>query len=256
MSGESALSVMENAARAAGSLLRDAFEGQFTVKEKSPDDYVTNIDVESEEILSGILSREYPSFGFLGEEFGKTDTGSEWQWMVDPLDGTRNFVRGIPLYALSIGLARGGVPVLGLVYDPLRDEMFTGGGGQGARLNGEPIRPSEAGHLESCVVAMDFGKTAGVYQRSYEILGQVMDRFQSVRMTGVMALGIPYVVAGRTDIYFNLKASEWDIAGGIAMARDSGVLVTDLSGIETPIPLTGLVAANPAVHAEFLKAIS
>ncbi len=250
------MSVMEDAARAAGRLLADAFQGKFTVEEKSPDDFVTNIDVESEQILSRALNLEYPDFGFLGEESGKTDTGSEWQWMVDPLDGTRNFVRGIPLYALSIGLARGGIPVLGLVYDPLQDEMFTGGGGHGARLNGEPIRPSEAGHLESCVVAMDFGKTAGVYKRSYEILGQLMHRFQSVRMTGVMALGIPYVVAGRTDLYFNLKASEWDVAAGIAMARESGVLVTDLSGVETPIPLAGLVAANPAVHAEFIQAIS
>lgn len=247
---------MEKAARAAGLLLADAFEGKFIVKEKSPGDFVTNIDIESEQILSGHLSHEYPEFGFLGEESGENSTDSEWQWMVDPLDGTRNFVRGIPLYALSIGLARAGIPVLGLVYDPLRDEMFTGGNGQGARLDGEPIRPSEATRLESCIVAMDFGKTAGVYKRSYEILGQLMHRFQSVRMTGVMALGIPYVVAGRTDLYFNVKASEWDIAGGIAMARDSGVVVTDLSGVETPLPLTGLVAANPAVHAEFIQAIS
>ena len=247
---------MEDAARVAGKLLRDAFGKQISVEEKAPADYVTNIDRESERIISELLGSAYPDFGFLGEESGKTGTDSEWEWMVDPLDGTRNFVRGIPIYALSIGLARGGRPVLGAVYDPLRDEMFTGGAGQGARLNGESIQPSAAGGLDSCVVAMDFGKNAGVYERSYEILGRLMHRFQSVRMTGVMALGIPYVAAGRTDIYFNLKASEWDIAGGIALARESGVMVTDLSGTETPIPLEGLIAANPAVHAEFIQAIS
>ncbi len=246
---------MENAAREAGALLRGAFEGHFTVEEKSPDDYVTNIDVESEEIISRILGEEFPDFGFLGEESGATESGSDWQWIVDPLDGTRNFVRGIPLFAVSVGLTSDGVPVLGAVYDPLRDEMFAGGGGEGATQNGRAVGPSDAADLGACVVALDFGKNAGVYKASYEIIGRLMDRVQSLRMTGVMALGIPYVAAGRTDIYFNLKASKWDVAGGIAMARDSGVVVTDLAGLDVPIPLKGLVAANPAAHAEFLKAI-
>ncbi len=250
--------VMEDTARAAGKLLRDAPGRRLSIEEKAPADFVTDVDRESERIVSEMLGGAYPEFGFLGEETGHTAPGrsSEWEWIVDPLDGTRNMIRGIPFYSLSIGLARNGEPVAGLIYEPLRDETFSAVKGGGAALNDNAIAVAGAMRLEDCVIGLDLGKSAGVYEQAYDILGRLMPRFQSVRMLGSMALGIAYVAAGRLDIYFNLKGSPWDIAAGIAIAREAGAVVTDLAGNEIAMPTDGLVAANPEMRRRFVDAIS
>ena len=230
------------------------------IAEKKPANYVTNLDHASEARLKELLGASYPDFGFLGEESGETkptgtDSDSEWQWVVDPLDGTRNLIRGIPMWCVSVGLTRNGHPVAGAIYDPAHDELLVTAADGPATLNYQSISAASATRLEDCVIGIDFGKSSGKYRETHEIIGKLMPQFQSIRMLGSIALGLAYVASGRLDIYFNLKSSPWDIAGGTAIARQSGATVTSLDGTESPMPTNGLIAANLEIVAQFVDAI-
>ena len=256
-SGTGLLGVMESTAREAGALLRDRFGTALQVDEKAPQDYVTEVDRQSEALIRDRLMAEYPDYGFLGEESDEsTGSNSRMQWIVDPVDGTRNLVHEVPLYCLSIGLANAGNPVAGVIYDPLRDELSSCTPGDPPRLNGKPTRVSSAEKLGHCIIGFDLGKSSGVYRQTYAILGELMPQFQSIRLLGSQALGMAYVANGRFDLYFNMKSSPWDIAAGIALVRSGGGVVTDMSGCDSAIPVAGLVAGNPSVVAQFTAAIA
>ena len=256
-SGAGLLRVMESTAREVGVLLRDRFGTTLQVDEKSPRNYVTEVDRQSETLIRDRLLAEYPDFGFLGEESDESHgNDSRMQWIVDPVDGTRNLVHEVPIYCLSIGLANAGRPVAGVIYDPLRDELFSSAPGEPPRLNGKPTGVSSTAELGHCLIAFDLGKSSGAYRQTHAILGELMPRFQSIRSLGSQALAMAYVASGRFDLYFNMKSSPWDVAAGIALVRSNGGDVTDMSGGDSAIPIAGLVAGNPSVVAQFTEAVA
>jgi myo-inositol-1(or 4)-monophosphatase len=253
--GRTVHDVIQSGAREAGHILETGRDETLHIAEKKPANYVTNLDHASEARLKELLTAAYPEFGFLGEESGETDSASEWKWVVDPLDGTRNLIRGIPLWCVSVGLTRNGHPVAGAIYDPAHDELFVTTDDGQPTLNDQPIASATTTRLEDCIIGIDFGKSSGKYRETHEIIGKLMPRFQSIRMLGSIALGLAYVASGRLDIYFNLKSSPWDIAAGTALARQSRAEVASLNGTESPMPTNGLIAANPEIVAQFADAI-
>jgi myo-inositol-1(or 4)-monophosphatase len=253
--GRTVHEMIQTAAREAGHILESGRLETLQIAEKKPANYVTNLDHASEAQLKELLTTAYPDFGFLGEESGETESASEWRWIVDPLDGTRNLIRGIPMWCVSVGLTRNGHPVAGAVYDPAHDDLFVTTEDGPSTLNDQPISAATATRLEDCVIGIDFGKSSGKYRETHEIIGKLMPQFQSIRMLGSIALGLAYVASGRLDIYFNLKSSPWDIAAGTALARHTGATVASLDGTESPLPTNGLVAANPEIVAQFVEAI-
>ena len=258
--GRTVHEVIQSAAREAGHILETGRRETLQIAEKKPANYVTNLDHASEARLKELLAATYPNFGFLGEESGETksvetDSGSEWQWVVDPLDGTRNLIRGIPMWCVSVGLTRNGLPMAGAIYDPAHDDLFVTTVDGPPTLNDQPIATASATRLEDCVIGIDFGKSSGKYRQTHEIIGKLMPRFQSIRMLGSIAIGLAYVASGRLDIYFNLKSSPWDIAAGTALARHSGAIVANLDGTASQMPTNGLIAANPEILHQFVDAI-
>ncbi|NQW16665.1 MAG: inositol monophosphatase [Chloroflexi bacterium] len=251
--GRTVHEVIETAAREAGHILEIGRGQTLNITEKSPANPVTNLDHASEARIKTLLTDAYPDFGFLGEESGETRSTSDWQWIVDPLDGTRNLIRGLPMFCVTIGLTRNGQPVAGATYDPTHNELFVTSNDGPPTLNGQPIKTASATRLEDCIIGIDFGKSSGVYRETYEVIGKLMPRFQSIRMFGSIAIGLAYVAAGRLDIYFNLKSSPWDIAGGLALARQSGAAITNIDGTQTNMPTNGLIAANPEIIAQFVE---
>ena len=247
------INVMEAAARkAARGLIRDFGEVEnLQVSRKGPADYVTEADRRAERILRAELAKARPGFGFLMEESGETagdDAGR--RWIVDPLDGTTNFLHGIPHFAISIGLEEHGELVAGVVHEPLRDEMFWAEKGVGCYLNRRRLRVSSRRRLADAVLATGIpfrgrgGKTAFL-----STVGAAIDKVAGVRRLGSAALDLAYVAAGRYDGFWEFGLSPWDVAAGIVLVREAGGFATDLKGGAASLDGRSIVAANDRLHA-------
>jgi len=247
------INVMTAAARkAARGLLRDFGEvEQLQVSKKGPSDFVSAADHRVESVLLRELGKARPEFGFLFEEQGAR-SGSDVanKWVIDPLDGTTNFLHGIPHFAISIGLVRGGVPFAGVVYHPIADEMYWAESGAGAFVNEHRLRVSARKNMEEAVFATGFpfkGRpTLGLAMRQVE---PVLRECAGVRRFGSAALDLAYVAAGRFDGFWELALNPWDIAAGIVLVREAGGFVSELYG-EGDVMATGnILAANYHLHA-------
>ena len=247
------INVMEAAARkAARGLIRDFGEVEnLQVSRKGPADYVTEADRRAERRLRDELAKARPGFGFLMEESGATaGEDATRRWIVDPLDGTTNFLHGIPHFAISIGLEEDGEMVAGVVYEPLRDELFWAEKGVGCYLNRRRLRVSSRRRLEDAVLATGIpfkgrgGKTAFL-----STVGAAIDRVAGVRRLGSAALDLAYVAAGRFDGFWEFGLSPWDVAAGIVLVREAGGFVTDLKGGAARLGGPSIVAANDRLHA-------
>lgn len=220
-------------AREAGTILRDRYGWEHQVRYKGPVDLVTEADAASEALIAQRLKAAYPDHQLLAEE-GTRETGdgsgSSYRWVVDPLDGTTNYAHGFPHFAVSIGLELDRAPLLGVVYDPLRDELFAAARGQGATLNGVPIQVSTTQLMLQSVLATGFS-----YDLQHRV-GQAaawqafLVRVQSLRQTGSAALNLCYVAAGRLDGYWERGIAPWDVAAGGLIALEAGASVTDFDG--------------------------
>ena len=249
---EDYLTACEQAARAGGEVLL-SWIGQFAVREKGPSDLVTEADLASQEAIRGILLVHYPKHAFVGEELDRSaDLTAEYCWVVDPLDGTTNYVHQLPHYAVSVALLHHGQPIVGAIFDPVHDECFTCARGQGAFLNRRPIRTSTVADLSGALVTASFA--ARVERGSAEI-----DQFvaaalacQAMRRTGSAALNLCYLAAGRVDAFWALSTKAWDVAAGVLLVEEAGGVVTGLDGgpfdLRTPHPLA---AATPTLHRQF-----
>jgi myo-inositol-1(or 4)-monophosphatase len=257
------LTICEQAARIGGSLLQD-WADRITVREKGPKDLVTEADLASQEAIRRFVLSAFPDHQFLGEESEaavETEAGGGeqggYRWIVDPLDGTLNYVRGMPSYAVSIALEQAGDVLVGVVFDPLLDECYTAARGRGAFLNGRPLRASRCGALSEALVAISF--SADVPRGSIEVrrFVEVLHAAQSVRRTGSAALNLCYVGAGRLDAYFASSVKSWDVAAGVLIAREAGAVITSINGREFDLWRPDLAAAATAeMHAELLQALS
>jgi myo-inositol-1(or 4)-monophosphatase len=246
------LNVMTNAAlKASRGLVRDFGEvEQLQVSIKGPGDFVSTADLKAERALKTELGRARPGYGMLFEESG-SEPGSDTRhrWIVDPLDGTTNFLHGIPHFAISIALERDGEIVAGVIYDPLRDEMYMAEKGLGAYVNDRRLRVSARRHLAEAVVGtgMPFagrGDRAGYLAT----LATIMNATSGVRRMGAAALDLAYVAAGRYDGFWEFGLSPWDIAAGLLLVREAGGYVSDLSGGQTMMTSGDVLAANDHLH--------
>jgi len=236
------------AARAGGAILHDGFDRGIEAHYKRRFDPVTEIDHASEAKVLSIISEHRPSDAILAEESGGSIPAGR-VWIVDPLDGTVNFVHGIPQISVSIGLWKGDEALVGVVYDPLRDECFSAAVGSGARLNGTPISVSSTTDLDLSVTATGFPYDHGDYADEYaSVLGAVLGSVNGIRRFGSAALDLAWVAAGRYEAYWELGIAPWDQAAGIALVREAGGRVTDMRGAAS-IPTAPMVlSSNGFVH--------
>jgi myo-inositol-1(or 4)-monophosphatase len=248
------INVMTAAAlKAARGMLRDFGEvEQLQVSVKGPGDFVTQADLKAEKVLRAELGRARPGYGFLMEESGATaGTDGRHRWIVDPLDGTTNFLHGIPQFCISIGLERDGDMIAGVIYEPIRDEMFWAEKGQGAFVNDRRLRVSARRRLDECVIATGIPTIRGSVDRDLYMrtLAAVMAATVGVRRFGAAALDLAYVAAGRVDGYWEFGLQPWDMAAGIMLIREAGGYITGLGDGQRDAMTTGdVVAANDHLH--------
>jgi myo-inositol-1(or 4)-monophosphatase len=251
------INVMIKAAHRAGrSLKRDLGEvEQLQVSLKGPRNFVTAADKRAEEIVREELAKARPDYGFLGEESGAHEgSDKSHRWIVDPLDGTTNFLHGIPHFAVSIALERNGTIVAGLVYNPANDDLFVAERGKGAFLNDQRIRVAGRQRLSEAVVACGLPH----YGRGDLALGRkeieaAQQHFAGLRRFGAAALDLAWIAAGRFDAYWERDLSSWDMAAGIILVREAGGFVSDLDGHDAIFTKGQIAAGNETMHRELLK---
>ncbi len=246
------INVMASAAlKAARALKRDFGEvEQLQVSVKGTGDFVSTADLHAERTLKSELMRARPGYGILLEEGGATE-GSDphHRWIVDPLDGTTNFLHGIPHFAISIALERDGEIVAGIVYEPTRDEMFWAEKGIGAYLNDRRIRVSARRHLAEALIGTGIPfREHGDHPSYVATLSRVMAATSGVRRLGAAALDLAYVAAGRYDGFWEFELRPWDIAAGLLLVREAGGFVSDLAGGQTMMTSGDVLAANRHLH--------
>lgn len=246
------MSIMVAAARkAARGLQRDFGEVEnLQVSLKGPANFVTAADKKAEKVIFEELSKGRPGYGFLMEEGGVVEGADKsHRWIIDPLDGTTNFLHGIPMFSISIALEREGHLVAGLVYNPISDEMFIAEKGQGAFLNDRRIRVAARRELAQSVVATGIPHIGRPdHARFNTELGVVMNEVAGVRRMGSAALDLAYIAAGRFDAYWEAALSPWDMAAGIVLVREAGGFVSDLKGGDTMLKSGGIIAGNDALY--------
>jgi myo-inositol-1(or 4)-monophosphatase len=246
------------AALEAGKLIREAWgDREVSRIRKGRIDFVTEIDLRCERLILDALRAAYPDYGFLAEETGSSTGGGSARWIIDPLDGTTNFMKGYPFVAVSIGLEKEGRPAVGVVYAPILDELFVGEPGKGATLNGEPIAVSAAGELGEALLASGFpydvwDDPAGKSKDWIRLLGRSL----SLRCDGSAALDLCHVACGRLDGYWERELSPWDMAAGSAIVEAAGGSATDFSGGDGFLESGEIVAGCPAMNRALREALA
>jgi myo-inositol-1(or 4)-monophosphatase len=227
------------------------------VVEKSRGDFVSQVDQAAEAAILEVIKDHYPEHSILAEESGATGE-HEYQWIIDPLDGTTNYLHGFPQFCVSIGVARNGELEHGVVYDPLRQEIFSASRGQGAQLDGRKIRVSKRTTLQSSLVATGFPYRANLVHidRYLGMLRLVMLESAGVRRPGSAALDLCYVAAGRVDAFFELGLSKWDLAAGALIIREAGGRISDFRGGDGYLESGNVVAGNPKTYAALSKLLA
>ena len=251
------------AARQAGNLIRRAAESSdpVSVTKKGMNDFVTEVDRAAEARIIDVIRKAYPDHSILAEESGMLEgsgDGKDYQWIIDPLDGTTNFIHGFPQYCVSIALKFKGKIEHAVVYDPNRDEEFTASRGRGAALNGRRIRCTNRAGLDGCLIGtgFPFRKDQAPHMDAY--LGMFADIAAStagLRRPGSAALDLAWLAAGRLDGFFEFGLAEWDMAAGVLLITEAGGLVGDLSGGHKYLESGGIVAGSPKVFKGLLQKI-
>jgi len=251
------INVMVKAARHAGrSLKRDYGEVEnLQVSMKGPANFVTAADRRTEEILQAELTKARPGYCFLGEEGGRRDGDDKSHcWIVDPLDGTTNFLHGIPQFAISIGLAREGTIIAGVIYNPANEELYTAERGKGAFLNDQRLRVAGRRKLNECVIGCGLPHLGrGDLELSRVELTGIQEGVAGLRRFGAASLDFAFVAAGRLDGYWERNLQPWDIAAGQIIVREAGGIVSGIAGDDDPLKTGNVICGNEFVHAELVK---
>jgi myo-inositol-1(or 4)-monophosphatase len=244
-------------ARDAGRLIRDRVGTDIGIDHKGSINLVTDVDLASERLIREAISTYYPRHEILAEEGGLSESGSEYRWIVDPLDGTTNYAHGYPIFCVSIALECKGEPVLGVVYDPMRDEMFTAERGAGAALNNRPIRVSKVDDLMQGLLSSGFPydiKTSKLTNLDH--WSNFALNAQALRRDGAAALDLCYVACGRFDGFWELNLSPWDTAAGTLIVTEAGGRITDFSGGPFSNYKLEVVASNGLIHDRMLEVLA
>ena len=243
-------------ARESGRLLRDRLGTHLEVTHKGIINLVTDVDLASERLIREAIATHYPRHQILAEEGGLAENSSDYRWIVDPLDGTTNFAHGFPIFAVSIALEYRGEMILGVVYDPTRDEMFAAERGAGAALNNRPIRVSAATELSASLLCTGFPydiRTSRLTNLDHWSNFALAAR--ALRRTGAAAIDLCYVACGRFDGFWELTLSPWDTAAGALIAAEAGGRLTDLAGGPFSAYRPDVIASNGLIHEQMLEVI-
>lgn len=246
------LEAARRAALEAGAFIREHIDTGVKVRAKGRNDVVTEVDHRCEEMIRDCLLGVFPDHAFLGEESGLSQDSTAPLWIVDPLDGTKNFVHGYPFVCVSIALEIDGKVRVGVVFDPLREELFTAVEGGGARRNGEPIQVSDARCLEESMLCTGFYKNSPDLMKLFYALQQ---RAHGVRRDGSAALDLCYVACGRFEGFWELGLNAWDVAAGTLIITEAQGMVTDFTGKPPDIRAGSLVCSNVRIHRALLDEI-
>ena len=233
----------ENAARAAAKLLRESFQQRQRVKVVAAHDIKLEIDVQAQELISKLLLGEFPGHALYGEEGIAGDQSSDYQWIVDPLDGTVNYFYGIPHFCISIALRLHNEIIVGIIHDPIRNEMWIGQRGDVSKLNGTPIHVSDRAELADAVISIGLAKTGETINTNFPLIQQMIHRVRKCRVLGSAALDLAYVACGRFDAYIETGISLWDIAAGSLLVENAGGTV-DLRPRENMKDKYSIAASN------------
>ena len=251
------LNIALRAARSAGNvIIRNLGKlDTLAIHTKSRNDFVTEVDRQAEQEIIYILSKAFPSHGILAEESGFHE-GDENQWIIDPLDGTTNFLHGFPQFAVSIALRHKGRLEHGVVYDPLRQEIFSASRGAGATLNDQRLRVTNRKTLDGSLLGTGFPFKSQQHLEVYlEMFRALFPQTAGIRRAGSAALDLAYVAAGRLDGFWEIGLSPWDMAAGVLLIQEAGGLTSDFSGGHDHMESGNIVAGNPKLFAEILKTI-
>jgi myo-inositol-1(or 4)-monophosphatase len=252
------LNIAVKAARHAGAIINRATRNLdiVAVKEKAANDFVSDVDREAEQAIIRTLRNAYPDHSILAEESGASGN-SEYRWIVDPLDGTTNYLHGFPQYAVAIALMHKEVVTQAVIYDPARNDLYTATRGRGAFLNDQRLRVSKRVSIKSCLIGTGLPFRQHDHIEPYlAILRDVMKNSAGVRRAGSAALDLAYVAAGRLDAFWEFGLSPWDIAAGALLVTEAGGLVGDLQGENTYFKSGHVVAGNPRVFGDLLRTIA
>jgi myo-inositol-1(or 4)-monophosphatase len=251
------LNVAVKAARAAGAIINRAALDVESVRisQKQVNDFVTEVDHASENVIIETLLTAYPAHAIWAEESGKThgNQGSDSVWIIDPLDGTTNFIHGFPVYCVSIALAVKGKVEQAVIYDPSRNDLFTATKGRGAYMNERRLRVSKRNDLRQCLISTGFPFRPGDNFNSYlRMMAEVMQRTAGLRRPGAAALDLAYVAAGFTDGFFETGLSPWDVAAGSLLVQEAGGLIGNFSGDSDFLEQKECVAGNPKIYGQLV----
>ena len=250
-SGRTAAEVARACASEAGRIAMEAFGARQDVRVKGRGNVVTETDLAAEQAILALLREEYPDHATLAEETAGEASREGWLWVIDPLDGTHNFSRGIPYFATNIALCLDGEPLLGLTYAPATGEEFFAQRGAGLTVNGQPARVSAAERLADCVLGADLGYDDARASRMLELIAEVWP-VQGVRVMGSAALGLAYAACGRYDLFLHHYLYPWDVAAGIVLVTEGGGAVRDRDGGPATIDSQGIIAGAPGAVEELL----
>lgn len=251
------LNVATRTAMQAGDIIRRYSHKveNLRIHNKDENDFVTEVDRQAEQVIITALRKAYPDHAILGEESGRHgDSAAEYQWVVDPLDGTTNFIYGIPHYAVSIALKQKGRLLLGVVYDPMKDEMFAAARGDGALLNNRKLRVAQKVGLQNTLLS-----TGIAFRRDQDLdlslasMKALLPGTDGVRRQGAASLDLAYVAAGRFDGFWEFGLQEWDLAAGALIVQEAGGLIGDAQGGNTHLQSGDIIAANPKIFREMVQ---
>lgn len=250
------LNIAVRAARSAGDLIVRSSDnvGRLRINQKSRNDFASEVDQMAEREIINIIKTAYPEHAILAEESGAHE-GNDYVWVIDPLDGTTNFLHGFPQYAVSIALMHKNKIEVGVVYDPLRDELFTAKRGGGAMLNNRRIRVTAQTGLAGALIGTGFPFKNLQHIEAYLGMFRAMSDSSGIRRAGAAALDLAYVAAGRLDGFWEIGLHEWDMAAGILLIKEAGGVVTDFSFNDKYMESGNVIAANPRMHQTMYQAI-
>jgi myo-inositol-1(or 4)-monophosphatase len=252
------LNIAVKAAIRAGKLIYRAADNldHLTVTKKTHADYVSEVDRAAERIIIEALQQAYPSHAILAEESGAQGE-SEYLWIIDPLDGTTNFLHGVPQYAVSIGLQHNGVLTQAVIYDPTKNDLFTATRGRGAFLNDKRIRVSKRKEMADSLIATGFPYSNMEHMDAYlDIFKDVMQKSAGLRRPGAASLDLAWTAAGRYDCFFETGLKPWDLAAGALLITEAGGIVSDLQGTENYVKSGHICAGNPFIQQQMLQIIA
>lgn len=250
------INIAIKAARLAGKIIVHAQDNleNLAIIQKGHNDYASRVDRQAEEIIIDTIKKAYPEHAILAEESGATDIDrSETVWIIDPLDGTTNFLHGFPQYCVSIAIQDRGILTHGVVYDPIRDELFTASRGRGAQMNGKRLRVSGLDKLDHALLGTGFPfREFGFLDEYINLFKAIMPKCAGIRRAGAAALDLAYVAAGRLDGFWEFGLRPWDVAAGALLIQEAGGWVTTLEGDKNVLKGKSILAASPKIHQHML----